>query len=48
MNSMMASFKKSGSLELMGVLLAEKTMPTMPDKKRMLGEGSAEQPVGEF
>jgi hypothetical protein len=47
-NSMMGAFKESSSLELMGALLAEKTMPTMPDKKQMLGEGSAEQQSANF
>lgn len=46
--SMMASFKESSSLELMSALMAEKSMPTMPDKKQMLGEGSAEQQSTNF
>lgn len=47
-NSMMASLKESSGLELMNALLAEKSMPTMPDKKQMLGEGSAEQQAANF
>jgi hypothetical protein len=46
--SMIAAFKESSSLELMNALMAEKSMPTMPDKKQMLGEGSAEQLSGNF
>jgi hypothetical protein len=47
-SSMMAAFKESSGLELMAALLAEKSMPTMPDKKQMLGEGSAEQLSANF
>jgi hypothetical protein len=47
-NSMMAALKGSSGLELMSALLAEKTMPTMPDRKQMLGEGSAEQQSANF
>jgi hypothetical protein len=46
--SMMEAFKESSGLELMGNLLAEKSMPTMPDKKQMLGEGSGEQQSANF
>jgi hypothetical protein len=46
--TMMGAFKESSSLELMGALLAEKSMPTMPDKKQMLGEGNAEQQTANF
>ena len=45
---MMESFKESSWLELMSALMAEKSMPTMPDKKQMLGEGSAEQQSANF
>jgi hypothetical protein len=41
--TMMNSFKESSSLELMNALMAEKSMPTMPDRKQMLGEGNTEQ-----
>jgi hypothetical protein len=47
-NSMMEALKGSSGLELMSALLAEKSMPTMPDKKQMLGEGSAEQQSANF
>ncbi len=47
-SSMMGAFKESSGLELMAALLAEKSMPTMPDKKQMLGEGSAEQLSANF
>jgi hypothetical protein len=47
-SSMMEVLKGSSGLELMGALLAEKSMPTMPDKKQMLGEGSAEQQSANF
>jgi hypothetical protein len=47
-NSLMGSLKEYSALELMSALLAEKTMPTMPDKKQMLGEGSAEQQSANF
>jgi len=46
--NMMAAFKESSSLELMSALMAEKSMPTMPDKKQMLGEGSGEQQSANF
>ena len=47
-SSMMAAFKESSSLELLNALMGEKSMPTMPDKKQMLGEGSAEQQSANF
>jgi hypothetical protein len=47
-SSMMEALKGSSGLELMSALLAEKTMPAMPDKKQMLGEGSAEQQTVNF
>ena len=47
-NTMMEALKGSSGLELLSALLAEKTMPTMPDKKQMLGEGSAEQQSANF
>jgi hypothetical protein len=47
-SSMMEALKGSSGLELMGALLAEKSMPTIPDKKQMLGEGSAEQQSANF
>jgi hypothetical protein len=46
--TMMASFKASSGLELMNGLLGEKSMPTMPDRKQMLGEGSGEQQSANF
>lgn len=47
-STMMESLKESSTLELMSGLLAEKSMPTMPDRKQMLGEGSAEQQSANF
>jgi hypothetical protein len=47
-NSMMGALKESAGLGLMAALLAEKSMPTMPDKKQMLGEGTAEQQSTNF
>jgi hypothetical protein len=47
-SSMMGAFKESSALELMSSLMAEKSMPTMPDKKQMLGEGSGEQQSANF
>lgn len=46
--SMMEAFKENSSLELMSSLMAEKSMPTMPDKKQMLGEGTFEQQTINF
>ena len=46
--SMMGAYKENSSLELMGALMAETGMPTMPDKKQMLGEGSLEQQSANF
>ena len=46
--NMMAAFKESSALELMSALMAEKSMPSMPDKKQMLGEGNAEQQTANF
>jgi hypothetical protein len=43
MSSMMESYKQGAQLELIGALLADKNMPTMPDRAAMLGEGSGEQ-----
>jgi hypothetical protein len=43
MSSMMESYKQSGQLELINALLADKSMPTMPDRGTLLGEGSREQ-----
>ena len=43
MSSMMESYKQSGQLELINALLADKNMPTMPDRGALLGEGSREQ-----
>ncbi|MFZ2089487.1 MAG: hypothetical protein WAU47_13015 [Desulfobaccales bacterium] len=43
MSSMMASYKESGQLELITALLADKSMPAMPDRGSLLGEGSREQ-----
>lgn len=46
--AMMGAFKENRGLELMGALLAEKSMPSMPDKKQMLGEGTVEQQSANF
>jgi len=43
MSSMMESYKEGGQLELISSLLADKNMPTMPDREALLGEGSPEQ-----
>ena len=43
MTTMMESYKQSGQMELIGALLADKNMPTMPDRAAMLGEGTKEQ-----
>lgn len=48
MNSMMGSLKESSMLELMSALLSDRTMPTMPDRKQLLGEGSAAQQSTNF
>lgn len=41
--SMMQALQADRGLELMSSLAEEKSMPTMPDRSQMLGEGSAEQ-----
>jgi hypothetical protein len=43
MSSMMESYKQSGQLELITALMADKSMPAMPDRGMLLGEGSREQ-----
>jgi len=43
MSSMMESYKEGGQLELISGLLADKNMPTMPDREALIGEGSPEQ-----
>ncbi|NLC71894.1 MAG: hypothetical protein GX751_11115 [Desulfuromonadaceae bacterium] len=48
MNSVLGALKESSNLELMSALLADKGMPTMPDKKEMLGEGNAAQQSANF
>ena len=43
MSSMMESYQQSAQLELIGALLADKSMPATPDRQALLGEGSREQ-----
>lgn len=43
MSSMMESYKQSEQLELISALMADKSMPAMPDRGMLLGEGSREQ-----
>lgn len=43
MTSMMETYKQSPQLELISALLADKNMPSMPDRGAMLGEGTKEQ-----
>lgn len=43
MSGMMESYKQGAQLELIGALLADKNMPTIPDRAALLGEGSVEQ-----
>ena len=46
MTSMMESYQQSAQLELINALLADKNMPTMPDRGALFGEGSKEQQFG--
>jgi hypothetical protein len=45
---MTESLKKSGNLELMKDLLADKSMPAMPDPTALMGEGDREQQLSNF
>lgn len=40
---MIASLQQGTKIELLGALLADRSMPGMPDPKTLLGEGSREQ-----
>jgi hypothetical protein len=46
--SMMESYQQSSQLELISALLAEKSMPTMPDRAGLFGDGSKEQKLANF
>ena len=43
MTGMIASLQQGTKIELLGAMLADKSMPGMPDMKTLLGEGSREQ-----
>ena len=43
MTGMLDWLQQGSKLELLGALLADKSMPALPDTKTMLGEGSREQ-----
>ena len=45
MSSMMESYKEGAQFELINALLADKSMPPMPDRGALLGEGSREQQI---
>ena len=47
MSGMMESYKQGAQLELIGALLADKNLPTMPDRGAMLGEGTADTTIRE-
>lgn len=48
MGGMVDALKKGGELEIMKEMLADKSMPGMPDLKSLMGEGSREQQLGNF
>jgi hypothetical protein len=48
MGAMADSLKQGSNLELMKDMLADKSMPGMPDPKTMMGEGSREEQLGTF
>jgi hypothetical protein len=48
MSAVADSLKKGGDLELMKEMLADRSMPGMPDPKTLMGEGSREQQLGAF
>jgi hypothetical protein len=43
MKSMLESFQQGAGLELLGAMLADKSLPGMPDPKTLVGEGNREQ-----
>jgi len=43
MTEMIESLQQGSKLELMGAMLADKSIPGMPDPKTLVGEGSREQ-----
>ena len=43
MTGMLDSLQKGSKLELLGAMLADKSLPGMPDPRALLGEGSREQ-----
>jgi hypothetical protein len=48
MKGMTESLQKAGGLELAKELLADKSLPAMPDPRAMMGEGAREQQLGNF
>jgi hypothetical protein len=48
MKGMAESLQKAGGLELAKELLADKSLPSMPDARSMMGEGAREQQLGNF
>ena len=48
MGAMVESLKNGGELELMKEMLADRSMPAMPDPKSLMGEGSREQQLAGF
>jgi hypothetical protein len=48
MGAMAESLKKGGEIELMKEMLADKSMPAMPDPRSLMGEGSREAQLANF
>jgi hypothetical protein len=46
--SMMESYQKTSQQEIIAALMAEKSMPTMPDRASLFGEGNKEQQLANF
>jgi len=48
MREMIESLKEDSTLELMGAMLADRSIPGMPDPRTLVGEGSREQQMENF
>jgi hypothetical protein len=48
MTEMSGSLQKGSRLELLGAMLADKSIPGMPDPKTLVGEGNREQQMANF
>ncbi len=48
MKGMIESLQQGSKIELLGAMMADRSMPGMPDKKTLLGEGNREQQMANF